>query len=53
MPDSNMEFSFQNLALQREFLQVLAKRWRGAGNLVYNLSNEPRVKAPDPALMDK
>jgi hypothetical protein len=52
-PDSNMEFSFQNMALQREFLQVLAKRWRGEGNLIYNLSNEPRVKAPDPALMDK
>jgi hypothetical protein len=52
-PDSKSDFSFQNMALQREFLQVLAKRWRGAGNLIYNLANEPRIKDPDPACMDK
>jgi len=45
--------SFRNLALQREYVKVLARRWRNAGNLIYNLSNETYVKDPDPSQMDR
>jgi len=44
--------SFRNLALQREYLTTLARRWRGAGNVVYNLANETYVKDPDAGQMD-
>jgi len=45
--------SFRNLALQKEYMRVLAQRWRGAGNIMYDLSNETYIKDPDPTQMDK
>ncbi|MEP6538167.1 MAG: hypothetical protein ABJF23_22705 [Bryobacteraceae bacterium] len=44
--------SFRNLDLQREYIGVLARRWRNVGNLIYNLSNETYVKDPDQGQMD-
>jgi len=45
--------SLRNLPLQREYIQVLATRWRGAGNIIYNLSNETYLRDPDSTQMDK
>ena len=45
-------FSLRHLALQKEYLQVLARRWKRAGNIVYNLANETYVKDPDNSQMD-
>jgi hypothetical protein len=45
--------SLRDMAMQREYIQVLAKRWRGAGNIFYDLSNETYIKDPDPTQMDK
>lgn len=45
--------SFRNMAMQREFISILAKRWKHAGNLIYNLSNEVYVKDPDTSQMDR
>jgi hypothetical protein len=44
--------SFRNLNLQREYIGILASRWRKAGNLIYNLSNETYVNDPDATQMD-
>jgi hypothetical protein len=44
--------SFRNLALQREYVRTLAARWRAAGNVIYDLSNETYVKDPDASQMD-
>ena len=44
--------SFRNLARQREYVGVLAKRWRNVGNLMYNLANETYIKDPDATQMD-
>ena len=44
--------SFRNLDLQREYISVLARRWRSAGNVMYNLSNETYIKDPDATQMD-
>ncbi len=44
--------SLRNLALQREYVGVLANRWRQADNVMYNLANETYVKDPDAAQMD-
>lgn len=44
--------SFRNTALQKEYARVLGERWRDAGNIIYNLSNETYVKDPDPTQMD-
>ena len=53
-PDSSLSsFSLQHIAAQQEVLQLLAERWRGVGNLIYDISNEPVVKDIDPAPMDK
>ncbi len=46
-------FSLRNLGLQREYVRTLARRWRRAGNVIYNLANETYVKDPDAAQMDK
>jgi len=43
--------SLRNLALQREYVQRLAKRWRDAGNIIYDLSNETGINDPDPSQM--
>ena len=45
--------SFRNMELQREYIGVLARRWRGAGNIMYDLSNETYVKDPDSTQMDR
>lgn len=45
--------SLRNLDLQREFISILASRWKNAGNLIYNLSNEVYIKDPDTSQMDK
>lgn len=53
-PDTSLSsFSLQHMAQQRELLATIAKRWRGAGNIIYDIANEPVVKDIDPALMDK
>ena len=44
--------SFRRLDLQREYVRVLARRWRRAGNLIFNLANETYIRDPDPAQMD-
>jgi hypothetical protein len=44
--------SLRNLNLQREYVDVLAKRWKDAGNVVYNLANESYVNDPDAEQMD-
>ena len=44
--------SLRNLALQREYVSVLAERWKGVGNILYNLANESYVKDPDASQMD-
>jgi hypothetical protein len=45
--------SLRDMGLQRELIQVLAKRWQGVGNLIYDLSNEPYIKDPDATQMEK
>lgn len=45
--------SLRNLDLQREFISIVASRWKNAGNLIYNLSNEVYIKDPDAPQMDK
>lgn len=45
-------FSLRNMAHQRGYLQALARRWKGAGNVAYNLANETFVKNPDATQMD-
>ena len=45
-------FSLRNLDLQRAYVQTLARRWRRAGNILYNLANETYIKAPDASQMD-
>lgn len=53
-PDTSLSsFSLQHLASQQELLRVIAKRWRGAGNIIYDISNEPVVKDIDPAHFDR
>jgi hypothetical protein len=44
--------SLRNLALQREYVRLLARRWRDVGNIMYNLTNETYLKDPDPTQMD-
>jgi hypothetical protein len=44
--------SFLNLALQREYVQVLGRRWRGVGNLIYDLANETYINSPDQLQLD-
>ncbi|MHB0998737.1 MAG: hypothetical protein ACYC27_05770 [Armatimonadota bacterium] len=44
--------SFRNLALQREYVGVLANRWKRAGNIIFNLANEACVRSPDESQMD-
>lgn len=44
--------SLRNMDRQREFIAILAKRWKHAGNLIYNLSNEVYIKDPDRTQMD-
>ncbi len=44
--------SLRNLDLQREYISILAKRWKHAGNLIYNLSNEVYIKDPDRSQLD-
>jgi hypothetical protein len=46
-------FSLQHIATQKELFQVLARRWRDVGNLIYDISNEPVVKDIDLAHADK
>ncbi len=48
-----VSFSLRNLDLQREFLFIIASRWKNAGNIMYNLTNETYVKDPDHTQMDK
>jgi len=48
-----ISFSLRNLNLQREFVTVLASRWKNAGNIMYNLANEVYMRDPDPSEMDK
>ncbi|GGG89550.1 hypothetical protein GCM10007415_24680 [Parapedobacter pyrenivorans] len=45
--------SLRNIDLQREFISILAKRWKHAGNLIFNLSNEVYIKDPDASQMDR
>jgi hypothetical protein len=45
--------SFHNLDLQKELVQVLAKRWKDVGNVIYDLSNEVYIRDPDPSQMDQ
>ena len=44
--------SFRNLQLQREYAAILARRWREADNVIFNLANETYVKDPDATQMD-
>lgn len=45
-------FSLRHLPSQKEYLQTLARRWKRAGNIIYNLANETYVKDPDCTQMD-
>lgn len=47
-----VSFSLRNLGLQRELVGLLAARWKGAGNIIYNLANEVYLKDPDETQMD-
>ncbi len=44
--------SLRHLDLQRDFIAILARRWQGVGNLLYDLANEVYVKDPDASQMD-
>lgn len=44
--------SLRNMDLQKEYISVIASRWKNAGNIVYNLSNETYVMDPDITQMD-
>jgi hypothetical protein len=44
--------SLRNMDLQRAYAATMARRWRGAGNVIYNLSNETYIKDPDASQMD-
>lgn len=48
-----ISFSLRNLNLQREYVQVLGRRWKNAGNIIYNLANEVYIKDPDVSQLDK
>ncbi len=48
-----VSFSLRNLNLQREFVTILAKRWKNTGNIIYNLANEVYIKDPDRSQMDE
>ena len=44
--------SFRNLDAQREYVGLLAGRWRAMPHVVFNLSNETYIRDPDPSQMD-
>lgn len=44
--------SFRNLDKQRQYLGTLANRWKGAGNVIFNLSNETFIRDPDNQQLD-
>ena len=51
--DGNVySISLRNVELQKEYAAILAHRWKSAGNLIYNLSNETYIKDPDETQMD-
>lgn len=45
--------SLRNIARQREYVGVMAHRWRKAQNVIYNLANETYLKDPDVSQMDE
>lgn len=45
--------SLRHMDLQREYVRTMAERWRNAGNIIWDLSNEACVKDPDPSQMDE
>ena len=44
--------SLRQIALQREYAATLARRWKLAGNVIYDLANETYVKDPDQSQID-
>ena len=44
--------SLRQIALQQEYAATLARRWKLAGNVVYDLANETYVKDPDQSQID-
>jgi len=53
MSDFNLYgISLHNIELQKQYVQAMARRWRTAGNVIYDISNETYLKDPDPSEMD-
>jgi hypothetical protein len=44
--------SLRQIALQQEYAAILARRWKSAGNVIYDLANETYVKDPDQSQID-
>ena len=44
--------SLRQIALQQEYAATLARRWKLAGNVIYDLANETYVKDPDQSQID-
>lgn len=47
-----VSLSLRHLDHQRAFAAVVARRWKDAGNVVFNLANEAYVRDPDLSQMD-
>jgi hypothetical protein len=44
--------SLRQIVLQQEYAATLARRWKSAGNVIYDLANETYVKDPDQSQID-
>jgi hypothetical protein len=44
--------SLRQIAFQQEYAATLARRWKSAGNVIYDLANETYVKDPDRSQID-
>jgi Cellulase (glycosyl hydrolase family 5) len=44
--------SLRQIALQQEYAATLARRWKSAGNVIYDLANETYVNDPDQSQID-
>jgi hypothetical protein len=44
--------SLRQIALQQEYAATLARRWKSAGNVIYDLANETYLRDPDQSQID-
>jgi hypothetical protein len=44
--------SLRRIALQQQYVATLARRWKSAGNVIYDLANETYINDPDQSQID-